>query len=187
MVAAMSDRDGTVEIRQADEADARAIAEVRVRTWQKAYSEILPAEFLDALSVDEGESRWRSHLTAPTPGRRTWVAESAGRVIGFVTAGAPRDEGIAKNTGEVYAVYVVPESWDRGVGRELLAHAQRELSGQGFSEAVLWVLAGNRRARTFYERAGWRADGGAKQDTFGGREVSEVRYRVALGRAGHAE
>ena len=180
MVAAMVPCDGMVEIRQADEDDARGIAEVRVRTWQKGYSDILPAEFLDGLSIDAGASRWRDLLRAPTPDRRTWVAESAGQVIGFVTAGVARDEGMGALTGELYAIYVLPDCWDRGIGRTLITHAERQLKRQGFDEAVLWVLADNQRARTFYERARWHADGGTKEDNFGGREVTEVRYRTAL-------
>ena len=182
MVAAMGACDGVVEIRQAGAGDARGIAEVRVRTWRQAYSAILPSQFLDGLSIDEGASRWLGFLSAPTPGRRTWVAESAGRVIGFVTAGVPRDEGMGASIGEIYAIYVLPDCWDRGIGRTLIAHAERQLKEQGFDDALLWVLADNQRARAFYERAGWHADGGTKQDTFGGREVTEVRYRIALER-----
>lgn len=184
MVAAMGGCDGMVEIRTAREADARGIAEVRVRTWQRAYRDILPAEFLDELSVEAGESRWRDLLSAPAPDRRTWVADSAGqvvgRVVGFVTAGALRGQPVQPLTGEVYAIYVLPDCWDRGVGWALLGHAEKDLREHGYDEAVLWVLADNQRARTFYERAGWRADGVTKQDTFGGREVTEVRYRIAL-------
>jgi ribosomal protein S18 acetylase RimI-like enzyme len=186
MVAAMGGCDGIVEIRPASEDDARGIAEVRVRTWQKAYSDIMPAEFLEGLSVDAGERRWRELLSAPTPDHWTLVAESAHRVVGFVSAGVPRDEGLPKGAGEVYAIYVIADCWNRGVGRALLGQAEQRLTEQGFDQAVLWVLADNQRARAFYEGAGWHADGGTKQAPFGGREVSEVRYRVALGRAGRA-
>ena len=186
MVAAMDGCAGIVEIRRASSDDARGIAEVRVRTWQKAYSDILPPEFLDALSVDAGESRWRDLLSAPGPDRWTLVAESSGQVVGFVSAGVPRDEGMPRLTGELYAIYVLPDCWDRGVGRSLIGQAEEKLKQQGFKEAVLWVLADNQRARAFYERAGWHADIGTKQAEFGGREVTEARYRIALGRAGHA-
>jgi ribosomal protein S18 acetylase RimI-like enzyme len=172
--------DGNLEIRLAGEGDARDIAEVRVRTWQKAYGGILPADFLEGLSVDAGESRWRDLLSAPTADRWTLVAESSGQVVGFASAGVPRDDEMTRLTGEVYAIYVLPSCWDKGVGRSLISYAQRQLKEQGFDEAVLWVLADNERARTFYERAGWRPDGGTKQATFGGREVTEVRYRIAL-------
>lgn len=180
MVVAMGSCDGMVGIRPAREADARGLAEVRVRTWQRAYSDILPAKFLNELSVAAGESRWRDLLKAPALSRLTWVAESAGQVVGFVTAGALRDQPAQPLTGEVYAIYVLPDCWERGVGRTLLAQAERDLIELGYDEAVLWVLADNQRARTFYQGAGWTADGGTKRATFGGREVTEVRYRIAL-------
>ena len=44
---------------------------------------------------------------------------------------------------------------------------------------MLWVLDDNPRARRFYELAGWRLDGGVKEDTFD-TLVREVRYRIAV-------
>lgn len=187
MVDAMGACDGLVDIRPAVETDARGIAEVRVRTWQKAYRDILPAAFLDGLSVEAGESRWRELLSAPSPDRGTWVAAADSTIVGFITVGAVRDRPLEPLTGELYAIYVLPDCWDRGVGRALLARAERELMERGYARAVLWVLADNQRARAFYERAGWHADGGTKLDTFGGREVAEVRYGIELERSRFSE
>jgi ribosomal protein S18 acetylase RimI-like enzyme len=183
MVVAMDSRAGMFQIREAQVPDARGIAEVWVRTWQEAYRDILPTAFLNGLSVDAGEKRWRDLLNAAMPGRRTLVADSGGQVVGFVTAGVLRDEKAQPPSGEVYAIYVLPDWWGQDIVRSLLAHAEQVLIEQGCDEAVLWVLADNQRARTFYERAGWRTDGGAKRDTLGGREVEEVRYRIALRRS----
>jgi ribosomal protein S18 acetylase RimI-like enzyme len=186
MVVAMGVCDGAVNIRRAQEVDARGIAEVRVRTWQRAYRGILPTDFLNDLSIETTESRWRDALREAASKRRMQVAESAAQVVGFVSSGAPRDENAPPLTGEVYAIYVLPDCWGHGVGRALLAAAEKDLIDLGYAEAMLWVLADNQRARAFYERAGWHADGGTKQDTFGGREVTEVRYGISLGRAGRA-
>jgi ribosomal protein S18 acetylase RimI-like enzyme len=176
-----------VHIRRAKETDARGMAEVHVHTWQEAYSDTLPPAFLNALSVDAREGYWRDELHTVAPDRRPWVAEAGGTVVGFVASGAARDEAAHPSTGEVYAIYVLPDCWDKGVGRTLLAHAERDLIAHGYDEAVLWVLADNRRARAFYEITGWHADGGTKHDTIGGREVMEVRYRLVLERSRVAE
>ena len=45
------------------------------------------------------------------------------------------------------------------VARTLLDEAERQVAAQGYDEAWLAVVAGNARARRFYERRGWR-DGG---------------------------
>lgn len=172
--------EGMVHLRRAREDDARAIAEVHVRTWQAAYRDQLPEPYLNALSVDVRERYWATELHLMPADRRPWVAETQSEIVGFVAAGPTRDEAAGDMTGEVYAIYVLPDCWDRGLGRNLLAHAERDLLSHGYNEAVMWVLTDNARARAFYETAGWHADGGFKHDSIGGREVDEVRYRIAL-------
>jgi RimJ/RimL family protein N-acetyltransferase len=54
----------------------------------------------------------------------------------------------------------------------------------GFEEAILWVLEENPRSRTFYELAGWSADGTVKDEEWLGTVVREVRYRIRLGADG---
>jgi len=45
---------------------------------------------------------------------------------------------------------------------------------------MLWVVDANERARRFYERHGWTAEGIEKVDTVLGAMVTEVRYRRSL-------
>jgi len=84
-------------------------------------------------------------------------------VIGFVTFGPSRDRDTV-GMGEIYALYVDPGRYEGGVGRLLMAHARRRLKEQGFEAAVLWVLLGNERAASFYEREGWKPDGATRQE-----------------------
>jgi GNAT superfamily N-acetyltransferase len=72
---------------------------------------------------------------------------------------------------------LLAEAWGTGLGRELMAAACRGLAAAGYEQATLWVLAGNARARRFYDRAGWVPDGSQKQDEIAGLGVTEVRYR----------
>jgi RimJ/RimL family protein N-acetyltransferase len=52
-------------------------------------------------------------------------------------------------------------------------------SGAGYLSVTLWVLRDNRRARRFYERAGFAPDGASNVlDRLGG--VTEVRSRRTL-------
>ena len=46
--------------------------------------------------------------------------------------------------------------------------------------AIMWVLEDNPRTRLVYERAGWRLDGGVKEEEILATRVREVRYRIAL-------
>jgi len=41
---------------------------------------------------------------------------------------------------------------------------------------VLWVLEDNERARRFYDRGGWTADGETRVESIGGEPVKQLRY-----------
>jgi GNAT superfamily N-acetyltransferase len=167
-------RDATVE-------DAAGISNVRTRTWQAAYAHVFPAEQLASLTPESGLDWWRRAIAEPFPHMHTLVAEVEGGVAGFANLGAARDEPEAE-TGELFAIYVLPEASGGGVGRALMAETLARLHVEGFAEAILWVIEDNPRTRRFYELAGWRLDGGVKDEEWLGTVVRELRYRIALGR-----
>jgi ribosomal protein S18 acetylase RimI-like enzyme len=164
-----------VDVRPARPEDAAAIAAVHVRTWQAAYDHVFGAERLAVLDeqLPRRIERWEQLLREEGG---VWVAEADGRVVGFVGYGVSRDEA-GPAEGELYSIYVLPEAWGSGAGPALMAVAREALLA-AYPVAILWVLDDNPRARRFYEREGWAADGGRKTDTFLGVEVTEVRYRL---------
>ena len=165
-------------IRRAAPADAMALAEMHTRAWQVAYRGIVPDGFLDAMDVAARAARYTLGATGPAD-PRTWIAVEGDRVLGGVTVSSSRDEDVP-GLGEVRSLYVHPDAWGTGVGRALMAQGERLLAREGFTEAILWVLEANRRARRFYEIAGWRPDGARKAFEIAAREIPEVRYRKAL-------
>ena len=82
--------------------------------------------------------------------------------------------------GEIVSLYLLPEYMGRGFGKALLEAAVEALAGQGFREVLLWVLEENRRARRFYERAGFSCSGDRREDEIGGKLLWEVLYRRSL-------
>lgn len=144
-----------------------------MRTWQAAYGHAFPAEVLDRLSVEQRERSWRARLEEGTV---VWVAPAEGDIVGFAAVGPSQTEEAA---GELYAIYVSPGSWGTEAAHDLMAAAKDWFAGEGYATAMLWVLADNPRARRFYEREGWRAEG-TRIDTVRGVEVEEALYRLAL-------
>lgn len=163
-----------MEARAATPEDARAIADVHVRTWQTAYRHVFPAAVLDAITVDERENVWRQILA--DAGTAVFVAHDGDRIVGFASVGPARDE---EDTGELYAIYVLPELWGAGYSHELMQSVLAWLMTEQYVSAILWVLDDNPRARRFYEREGWRHDG-ERLETLRGVEVSEARYHLTL-------
>jgi GrpB-like predicted nucleotidyltransferase (UPF0157 family)/GNAT superfamily N-acetyltransferase len=170
-----------MRVRRATESDARAIAEVHVRSWLAAYRGILPENVLDGLSASERERSWRRHLGSG--GEHWWalVAEVPGAgIAGFCSVATPsRDEGAGERTAEVTALYVDPDRLREGTGGVLLAAALGELSEKGWHDAVLWVLPENEGALAFYNRFEFAVEPGVeKVEERSGRPV--IRLRVSL-------
>ncbi len=176
-------------IRMAKATDARGLAEVRVRGWQVGYEGIVDAGFLSAMSVDQNEERWAEIIEAR--GEQIRVAIVQGRVVGFASSGPYRVESGNDKTlnttvfaepgsiGELYGFYVHPDSWGTGVADELHDHALNTLRADGWMRLKLWVLADNARARRFYERHGWTADGASETLSIPGAPL-EVRCEMVV-------
>jgi GNAT superfamily N-acetyltransferase len=167
-------------IRPATAADALAIARVQVESWEGVYRGLMPDALIGSFTVENRTEQWERFFASP--GARTaFVAEHDG-VVGMASAGPARGDDVSPTlVGEVYAVYVLPGHWNHGHGRDLMEAATAGLAGQGFSEAILWVLKGNDRARHFYERAGWHLDGHTQVEVLPEGSLEEVRYGRDLG------
>lgn len=69
----------------------------------------------------------------------TIVAAEAGVILGFATA-APAREPEMSGSGELCALYVDPDRWNRGIGVALVAAARSRLCDLGFRQEVLDML-----------------------------------------------
>ena len=169
------------EIRDAKPGDAHGIAAVHVQSWQAAYHGLLPNSILAGLSVPERERAWSEILIDPSPRTAVLLATCDAVVVGFAAVGPSRDATVGAETGELYAIYLQPSQWGRGIGAQLHSAAINRLSALGFEHATLWVLEGNERAIGFYRRKGWAADGARRVDQGpGGVELFELRLRRML-------
>lgn len=77
------------------------------------------------------------------------------------------------------ALYVLPAAWGTGQADELHGAAVAQLRRSGVEHARLWVLEGNARARRFYERHGWTADGTSRVVEFP-PHPTDLGYALAL-------
>lgn len=168
----------SIIVRPAEYKDALGIAKVHVLTWQNVYRGLIPDDFLDNMSVEERQKMWEKNLATPLPGVRIFIAEDSNGIIGFSDCGPNRDEVDNKKHGELYAIYVFPEHWRRGIGKLLINQITKQLKDEGYEYATLWVLEGNSRARKFYEVNGWKFDGRVKpHPKFG---INEARYTIRV-------
>ncbi|MFI2779683.1 GNAT family N-acetyltransferase [Streptomyces sp. ALB3] len=156
--------------------DCAAVADIRVRGWRWAYTGLIPQGYLDAMDAGEDAERRHARLIAQG-GPVNLVAGAPGAAVtGWACYGPCRDASARPGSAELYALYVHPDRVGTGTGRALLTEAVARARADGFDAMSLWVLEENRRARRFYERAGFRPDGAAEAFEAGGALVPEVRY-----------
>jgi ribosomal protein S18 acetylase RimI-like enzyme len=166
-----------VQIRRARLDDAAAIAEVHVRTWQAAYEHVFGAERLARIDVGGRQSMARRLATEPE--YDAFVADDDGAIVGFVACGPPEEEAEEATARELYAIYVLPAAWGTAAAPGLMGAAVEAMQARGATRVLLWVLDDNPRARRFYEREGWHADGSAESEYLG-LTVPLVRYRLTF-------
>lgn len=176
-----------LRIREATRADIEAVASAHLASWRAAYRGLVPDAILDVLTEADFVTRWTRDFEA-LPEGTLWVAtptiEGEADVLGFAWAGRARALDLPRTWGEVHAIHLRPEHVGAGLGRALFERGIETMRALGCTEAVLWVLEGNLRARRFYERAGWAPDGTRHERTFeaGAHRalVPEVRHRARL-------
>lgn len=165
-------------IRKAVVTDAADVATIHMRSWEEAYPGIIPAEAIREKNA-ERPALWQKLLSEE---HHIYVAFAGEMPVGLMGIHPCGDDDLS-GIGEVGAIYLHPDYWDKGYGREMMAFALDTLQGQGFSAAVLWVLEENHRARRFYEKADFVLDG-AQKEIIIGRLLVEVRYRKDILRKG---
>jgi DNA/RNA-binding domain of Phe-tRNA-synthetase-like protein/GNAT superfamily N-acetyltransferase len=135
--------DPTVVIRPAGSEDADDVAEIWRHGWRDGHLGLVPQELVDARTEESFRTRALERVGDTT------VATVDGTVAGFIMVMGD----------EVEQVYVSAAHRGTGVADVLMEEAERQVRANGHGEAWLAVVAGNARARAFYERAGWRDEG----------------------------
>ena len=138
-------------LRPATVADAAGIGPCHLACWQETYSGLLSPEFFASRTPERFTANWARTLADPATGPVT-VAEVDGEVVGFALVAASRDTPPVRDE-ELTMIYVRAAHHGSGLGQALLDAVL------GDRPASLWVAEENPRARRFYERNGFAADG----------------------------
>lgn len=163
-------------IREATWLDACDIAIVHVDTWMTTYRGIVNDKFLNELSYNKGEKMWSKFIHDSTKNKKyIFVAEDVNDgIIGFATCGIER-ENDNKSIGELYAIYILKDYQNKGIGKLLFNSVKEKLEALNYSSMHIWVLEANHQACRFYE-----AMGGKKlkeqEIVIGGDFLMEIEY-----------
>lgn len=167
-------------VRHATPRDAKAIAEIHVATWQAAYKDLMPEDYLSKVSVEKRLAYWKEAIEFSEP--QLLVATDGDEIVGFVGFDRSRDAGTKSTVGEIWAMYVAPAHWGKGAGLALWDGAREGLKEEGCTQVTLWVLLRNERALRFYEQAaGFKREmPSLKTVAFGSAKLEEIRLKRAV-------
>jgi ribosomal protein S18 acetylase RimI-like enzyme len=174
-----------VSVRVAWAEDARAIAELQLRSWHQRYAGLLAESELPSgpEAVEAAAAAWRASLVkAPDARQRVLVALAHADVVGFVMTGPATDPDCDPvRDGVVEELTVDPDRLREGHGSRLLQAAADTLVADHFTRAVCWVGSTDDALRTFLTGAGWAPDGAHRTlEAPSGAPLKELRLHASL-------
>lgn len=172
-----------IKIRKATINDAKTVAEIRYKTWQVAYKDLLPESVLNDFDLEKETKKRIEYINNNTGLLGLYVAIYNDEVVGFsIINDAEKTETTKpyiKECGEVYAIYVLPKYHKLGIGYALMNNNKNVFSKLGYKKFVLWCLKGNEKAAKFYERQGGVAIG-EEQKALRGTMQTEICFLYDL-------
>lgn len=132
--------------------DIEALAVLHVSTWRDTYSGLVPESFYSGDALETRRRMWSRSIDEDRADRIVRLAEIDSAVVGFAAAGAPA-AGDAPRSLQLFMLYLSKDHHGSGAGQALLDAVIGE------KPAFLWVAKENPRARAFYGKNRFIADG----------------------------
>lgn len=140
-----------MEIRHWRHEDLEAVRHVIWKSWKRTYSSFVPEADL--------RTYWDLHYSLESmekmfndPGVDGFVAEADGRTLGCLRTRF--DE--VKQIFYIVSLYVLPDEQKKGIGRLLMAEAEKLALEFGLQEIWIGVMVQNKPARAWYEMLEFR-------------------------------
>lgn len=160
-------------IREYKKEDLGSVAKVHVDTWNSAYADILPQDYLKSRTYESQLKKWVDRLLKSNTAEFMLVAQNDdGNIIGFSTGSLNKKGCIFDST--LYTLYILKEYQNMGLGKSLVKAVASRLYKSGAKSMVLSALAEN-SACNFYEHIGGKQVD-KKTVNIAKNDVAEVSY-----------
>lgn len=161
-----------VKIRRAQPGDFEKVAQMHYPVWRQSWIGIIEDFVIDLIATPKFWATVSYPEVLSRRGSSMWIAESGGAILGMTIFGP--DPGNAVDV-QIEALYTVDAAPARGIGVRLLNKAVRSNPS---GDVILWCAEKSSKARQFYERNGFHADGRTYNwEPLRGVSVPHVGYR----------
>jgi GNAT superfamily N-acetyltransferase len=165
-----------ITIRLAKPDDALDIAEVQMRSWEVAYKDIIPMEYIKAKNATRHELYQRIITNENTTQH---VIQVDDKTVGIMGIGEPKDDDVDDSYYELYVIYLHPDYFRKGIGTQAVNFAFEKARNLGKRFMNVWVLAENYNSINFYKKYGFVADGKTHTREYG-KVMGSIRMRKEL-------
>lgn len=167
-----------ITIRLAKPEDAPDMAEVLARSWEIAYKDIIPMEYIKAKNATRSDqfARIITH-----DNKTQHVVQADNKTMGIMNVAPPQDDDVSDEFYELHGLYLHPEYYRMGIGTQTMNFAIDVARNLGKKYMTLWVFAENRNSINFYTKCGYAPDGKTKSIDCGKRmECIRMRKQITV-------
>ncbi len=169
----------TFPVRPATMRDAKHIAELQHTVVRDTPRSTADGATASEIPLDKRQAFWREAVEFGEP--QVLVALDGDKIVGFVGFDRSRDRGTPQTMGEIWAIYVLPSYWGRGVGSALWKSARKGLQEEGCTQVSIWLSLSNERALRFHEQAGFKREPASSKAVATGKGTAEeIRLKRSL-------
>ena len=166
----------SIVVRLATSSDALDMAEVHMRSWEAAYKDIIPIDFICEKNAGR-PALWENILR--NENTTQYIIKKDGKTVGMMGMSVSLDEDTDAGTYELMGLYLLPDYFYLGIGTQAMEFAFKKARNLEMKDMTVWLLENNHNAKRFYEKCGFVPDGCLREQYFG-KILNIIRMRRKL-------
>ena len=148
----------TVRLRDATKTDAATLASLGSRTFTDTFGHLYDPHDLDLFLKSHAEEHWAAELCDPE--FAVLLVDVKDEAVGYAKVGPPHLPFEPRGTAVELRQFYLVKAWQgHGLADEMMRWVIEQAERRGGDDLYLSVFVDNHRARKFYERWGFVAEG----------------------------
>lgn len=148
-----------ITIRLAKPDDALDMAEIHARSWEVAYKDSIPMEYIKEKNATH-PALFQKIIT--NENTTHYVIQVNEKTVGIMCIAPPQDNDVGDDFLELHGIYLHPDYYRKGFGTQAIDFAFNKARNLGKKFMTVWVFAKNENTIKFYEKCGFAAENKTK-------------------------